>query len=125
MKWIKQFKLFELNTTENKEERLLNLYFGIESDDIQDWFQDLLDDWSYLNFEIEVIDIDYFSIFFKDEIAIKDRIPGNIDKNSHHISDDYINFINSRLIEYELKIVGINYDTSKQYLELLIKKNAE
>ncbi len=128
MKHLKKYKVFELNTTINGDEILLNRNFGIESDIIKDWFQDLLDEWIYLDFEIEVISDKYFSIIIKDTNSINESIPGIIDKNLHIISDDKINFINSQLNYYDLKLKKqlsgefTYYIKSNQYLELMVEK---
>jgi hypothetical protein len=131
MKYIKYYNLFESNITANSEEELLQKYFGLTSEEVKDWFQDLLDEWTELDFQIEVITDKKFGITFLDLESTNNYKIGKVNKSKHIISPEFIQYISNRLEEYDCYIVKqdgdyVFYDTKKRlYLDLIISKKSK
>jgi hypothetical protein len=132
---IKNWQSFlEANKTEPHEENLLGKYFDLSSEEIQDWIQDFLDEYNELDFEVSVVNPNFFTINFFEVDAMERRIQGNITKEKYPFPEDLLQFLEDRLKEYDCYIdykrenprgllSAVWYAISKQYLSIGVKKS--
>jgi hypothetical protein len=126
--------LLESNYTNPNEENLLQKYFDITSEDIQDWCQDFLDEFTELDFEISVVNRSLFMINFFEVDNESHRIRSNITKEKYPFPDDILQFLKDRLKDYSCYIVpepgskesgmsgDVYYAINKQYISLRVVK---
>lgn len=112
MKHIKKYKLFESkNITDEVCDMYLSKIFGFTSSDIQDWIQDILDEYPNLDWEITFgssygtenhISQYWIRMFPRGERKLINggKRSGNIDRDNYPISDETFIFLNDRLKEH-------------------------
>lgn len=108
---LKRWKQFEANITPQIDELNLKEFFDIELNDIKEWIQDFLDDHLDLNLEIQVINKNIFFINLVTSLPNDGFLRGNVTKEKYPISDDLVNYLNSRLNEFNCFLV--EYPKSK------------
>lgn len=92
------------NITGKKDNNLLSQMFGIDTNEIGDWIQDILDDYPDLDWSISVYTNQKFfiNLFSEDRIHPKD----------YPISNEQIEFLDDRLREHQCCLV--TYHDEKQ-----------
>jgi len=115
-----------LNVTKESEEQSLERYFDLESIDIKDWFQDFLDEYTDLDFEVSVMSKKIFVVNFFDQVLIQ-RSEFNITKEKYPVTEEMLSFLEGKLKHYDLKFIkdGIDvvyYSTNKSYMSFTISK---
>lgn len=134
---IKKWQSFlEANYTTPSEEDMLKKYFDITSEDIKDWCQDFLDEFTELDFEVGVVNENLFIINFFDVDGVSRRIRPTITKEKYPFPGDVLQFLKDRLKDYDCYIVpepgakesgmtgDVYYAINKQYLSLRIVKKS-
>lgn len=104
---MKYLKRFESNLTIEGDKDLMDFHFGLSTDDIMNWCQDYLDEYSY-DFK-SVVKINRqkktelsFTICFISDGKISNLIDGIKKEDFKQL----IRFLNERLREYKLRIGG-------------------
>lgn len=107
MKYLKKYSIFESkdNTRENIRSLLFNRY-GITSEDIKEWCVDILDDYPELDIRIEILEDQLWIIFTNTELDRSTELLSvrHSMAKKYHVSEETLNFLNSRLKEYNLHI---------------------
>jgi hypothetical protein len=126
--------ILEANYTNPNEESLLQKYFDMTSEDIQDWCQDFLDDFTELDFEVSVVNQNLFMINFF-EVG-ENRINRGITKEKYPFPEDVLQFLKDRFKAYGCYIVpepgskesgmsgDVYYAINKQYISLRVVKKS-
>jgi hypothetical protein len=110
VKHLIKYKIFESkNQTTYNSRKILEEYFEFNLEDIQDFIQDILDDYPELDWEVifPTQSKDVFCInFFKNRLNQRDNIlPGY-----YPITKESIDFLNRNLLNYNCKIKPMKYN---------------
>lgn len=121
---IKKWKLFleSKNYTNSNTDKNLDEYFNLTSADIQDIFQDFLDEYPELDFEVDIINHNYFYIYFF--IKHGDEFKEIITKEKYPIPLETLDLLKIKLKQHNCCIENsiIHYHSNKRYIYLGIKK---
>ena len=130
---IKKWKSFlEANYTAQSDEKNLKKYFDITSEDIKDWCQEFLDEFTELDFEVSVVNQNLFIVNFY-EVDYESRIIMNrITKEKYPFPKDVLQFLKDRLNDYDCYLLknktamdsDVYYPLNKKYLSLHIFKRS-
>lgn len=128
---IKSWKLFlESNKTNSQEDELITKFFGFDSEDVEGWFSDFLDEHPDLDFELSIVDDKMLFINF----FHSDTNERSIRKDIYVVSDETLNHVKRILKQYNCQIVpepgakesgmigDVYYAISREYMSIRVEK---
>lgn len=128
---IKSWKLFlESNKTNSQEDELITKFFGFDSEDVEGWFSDFLDEHPDLDFELSIVDDKMLFINF----FHSDTYERSIRKDIYVVSDETLNHVKRILKQYNCQIVpepgakesgmigDVYYAISREYMSIRVEK---
>ena len=121
------------NFTNKSDELKLDKWFGLTSDDVKTWFQDFLDEYLELDFEVSIINDKHFVVNIYNQDALNNQYNRGdwskytITKERYPVSDELIKFIQDRLNYYDLKLNRgsnnyVEYSANGTYMGFSIAK---